>query len=67
MAKAKKPPPKKTDVSGHVVGRARFAKISAVEGATMSAAMTERARMSVTKGLSVEETRKLIIRSHRKS
>jgi len=53
-------------VSGHTIGRARFAKISAVEGITMSASMLKRARTSAAKGLSAEETRKLIIRSYRK-
>ena len=66
MPSQKKKPPKKVGVSGHIVGRSRFAKISAVEGITMSASMLERARMSAAKGLSAEETRKIIIRSYRK-
>jgi len=66
MPSRKKTPPKKAGVSGHVVGSARFAKISAVEGITMSAAMIKRARTSAAKGLSAEETRKAIARSYRK-
>jgi hypothetical protein len=69
MTSRKKMPSKKIaklSVSGHVVGRARFAKISEVEGITMSPAMVKRARTSTVKGLSAEETRKLIIRSYRK-
>jgi hypothetical protein len=53
-------------MSGHVVGRARFTKISAVEGITMSEEMTKRARMSAAKGLSAEETREIIVRSYRR-
>jgi hypothetical protein len=66
MPSQKKKSSKKVGVSGHIVGRARFAKISAVEGITMSASMVKRARTSAAKGLSAEETRKIIIRSHRK-
>jgi hypothetical protein len=66
MPSQKKKPSKKVGVSGHIVGRARFAKISAVEGITMSASMVKRARTSAAKGLSAEETRKIIIRSYRK-
>jgi hypothetical protein len=66
MPGQKKNPPKKVGVSGHTIGRARFAKISAVEGITMSASMLKRARTSAAKGLSAEETRKLIIQSYRK-
>ena len=62
----KKTPPKKAVVSGHVVGRTRFAKISEIEGITVSPAMIKRARTSAAKGLSAEETRKAIIRSYRK-
>jgi hypothetical protein len=57
---------KKAGVSGHIVGRARFAKISEVEGVTMSASMLKRARMSANQGLSAEEARKVIIQSYRK-
>jgi hypothetical protein len=66
MPGQKKNPPKKVGMSGHTIGRARFAKISAVEGITMSASMLRRARTSAAKGLSAEETRKRIIRSYRK-
>jgi len=66
MPSQKKKPSKKVGVTGHIVGRARFAKISAVEGITMSASMVKRARTSAAKGLSAEEIRKVIIRSYRK-
>ena len=66
MSSEKKRHPKKLGMSGHVVGRARFTKISAVEGITMSEAMIKRARTSAAKGLSGEETRKIIIQSYRK-
>ena len=66
MPSRKKAPSKKAGVSGHVVGRDRFAKISAVEGITMSPAMIKRARTSAAKGLSAEETRRAIIQSYRK-
>ena len=66
MPSQKKKPPKKAGVSGHVIGRTRFTRISEVEGITMSASMLERARMSADNDLSAEETRKVIIRSYRK-
>lgn len=51
---------------GHVIGRDRFAKISAIEGITLTDAMLERARTAAAKGLSAEEARQRIIRSYRK-
>jgi hypothetical protein len=66
MSTEKKKPQKKASASGHIVGRARFAKISAVEGITMSEAMIKRARTSAAKGLSAKETREIIVRSYRK-
>jgi hypothetical protein len=49
-----------------VIGRDRFAKISEVEGIRPTAAMKKRANEAQTKGLSAEEYRSTIIRSHRK-
>jgi hypothetical protein len=66
MSSQKKKPRKKASVSGHIVGGARFAKISEVEGIMLSEAMIKRAQTSAAKGLSAEETRKVIIRSYRK-
>jgi hypothetical protein len=66
MSSQRKKRSKKLGMSGHVVGRARFTKISAVEGITMSEEMTKRARMSAAKGLSAEETREIIVRSYRR-
>ncbi len=43
MAKQKDPPAKGTKVSGFVVGRARFTKISAVEGIHLTQTMEKRA------------------------
>ncbi len=66
MTKRKRTDAKRTKSSAFVLGKDGFAKISAVEGITMSASMLKRARTSAAKGLSAEETRKLIIRSYRK-
>jgi hypothetical protein len=49
-----------------VVGRAGFAKISAVEGIQLTDAMKKRADDKRTKGISSEEHRRAIISSHRK-
>jgi hypothetical protein len=51
--------------SGFVVGRAGFAKISAVEGIRLKPAMEKRAAEAKNKGLSAEEYRKAILRTHR--
>ena len=66
MPGQKKNPPKKVGVSGHTVGRARFAKISAVEGISLTDAMQKRADDKRSKKLSPEEHRRAIIRSHSK-
>ncbi|WP_298243437.1 hypothetical protein [uncultured Bradyrhizobium sp.] len=57
----------KTDQGGFVIGRASFAKISAVEGIRLKPAMTKRAAEAAAKGLSAEEYRRTILRSYRKS
>jgi hypothetical protein len=56
----------KTGNSGFVLGRKRFAKISAVEGIELSGAMKKRIRESDRKGLSAEARRAAIIRAHSK-
>ncbi|HXO68007.1 MAG TPA: hypothetical protein VN838_03505 [Bradyrhizobium sp.] len=51
---------------GFVLGRERFAKISAVEGIELSGAMKKRVRDADRKGLSAEARRAAIIRAHSK-
>ena len=53
-------------LSRNFVGRADFGKISAVEGIQMTAAMKKRADDARVKGLTAEEYRRTIIRSHSK-
>jgi len=57
----------KSSKTSFIVGRAGFAKISAVEGIQLKPAMKERAAEATSKGLSAEEYRKAIIRTHRKA
>jgi hypothetical protein len=66
MAKQRKPVAKGAKAGGFVVGRVRFAKISAVEGIHLTEAMEERATEADRKGLTPEEYRRTIVRSHRK-
>jgi hypothetical protein len=49
-----------------VLGSDRFAKISEVEGIRLTTAMKKRASEARIKGLSAEEYRRTIIRSHQK-
>jgi hypothetical protein len=49
-----------------VLGSNRFAKISEVEGVRLTPAMKKRASDAQRKGLTAEEYRRTIIRSHRK-
>lgn len=49
-----------------VIGRARFAKISAVEGIKPSAAMRKRVAQFDRQGLSAAERRRAIIKAHKK-
>jgi hypothetical protein len=65
MSKQKRPSGKSAKV-GFVIGPAGFAKISAVEGIRLKPAMKKRAAEAATKGLSAEEYRRTIVRSHRK-
>jgi hypothetical protein len=64
MAKQKRTTGKGTK-TGFVVGQAGFAKISAVEGIRLSPAMKRRAAEARSKGLTAEETRRMIVRSYR--
>lgn len=57
----------KSGKSGFVIGRASFTKISAVEGIRLKPAMEKRAAEAISKGLSAEEYRKTILRTHRKA
>lgn len=66
MAKQKKPNAKGAKVSGFVVGRARFTKISAVEGIHLTQIMEKRASEAGRKGLTAEQYRRTIVRSYRK-
>ena len=66
MAKQKKTAAKGAKVGGFVVGRARFAKISAVEGIHLTQVMEKRAAEAGRTGLTAEEYRRTIVRSHRK-
>jgi hypothetical protein len=66
MAKQKNPVAKGARVSGFVVGRARFTKISAVEGIKLTQVMEKRASEADRKGLTAEEYRRTIVRSYRK-
>jgi hypothetical protein len=58
---------KKGGKTGFVIGRASFKKISAVEGIQLKPAMEKRAAEARSKGLSAEEYRKVILRTHRKA
>ena len=66
MAKRRKSVTKGGKVGGFVVGRAHFAKISAVEGIELTAVMEKRASEASQKGLTADEYRRAIVRSHRK-
>jgi hypothetical protein len=63
---AKKSAAKKR-VTKVVIGRERFAKISAVESITPSAAMRKRVAQFDRLGLSAAERRREIIKAHKKS
>ena len=65
MPKQKRSTAKSVKV-GFVIGRASFAKISAVEGIRLKPAMKKRATEAATQGLSAEEYRRTIVRSYRK-
>jgi len=67
LAMAKQEKVSKSGKTGRfVVGRAGFAKISAVEGIQPTTTMKKRERAAHSKGLTAEEYRRMIIRSYRK-
>lgn len=66
MPKPKKSAGRSAKTGRYVVGRAGFAKISAVEGIRLTDAMKKRADEKQAKGLTAEEYRRAIIHSHRK-
>jgi hypothetical protein len=66
MTRPKKTIAKSAKTGRFLIGSAGFSKISAVEGIQMTAAMKKRAGDARSKGLSAEEYRRTIIRSHRK-
>ena len=66
MPKQKKTIAKSAKTGRFMIGSAGFGKISAVEGIRMTAAMKKRADDALAKGLTAEEHRRAIIRSHRK-
>jgi hypothetical protein len=67
MAKQNKPTERVKKSSRITIGADAFAKISAVEGIRMTAAMKKRASDARAKGLSEEEYRQMIISIYRKS
>jgi hypothetical protein len=52
--------------SGMIIGRERFATISAVEGIVLTSGMKKRAADAELRGLSGEERRREIVRAYRK-
>jgi hypothetical protein len=62
-----KRPTEKSSKMGFAIGRAGFAKISAIEGIRLKPAMEKRAAEAVSKGLSAEEYREMIVRAYRKA
>ena len=67
VAKQKKSVRLTSKPARYVIGRAKFAKIGAVEGIHLTDAMKKRADDRCAKGLSAEEHRRMIISSHRKA
>jgi hypothetical protein len=65
MKKRSSPNGKRSAASGIVLGRERFAKISAVEGIELTPAMKRRVAEFDRRGLSGEERRRSIIRLYR--
>jgi hypothetical protein len=63
--KAKKPPMKRAAIDVFVLGRERFAKISAVEGVTLTPAMRKRIDDFDRLGLSPAERRREILKVYR--
>ena len=67
MAKQSKSDEKVAKAGGLVIGRARFAKISAAEGSHLTQAMEKRAIEAHRRGLTAEEYRQIIVCSYRKA
>jgi hypothetical protein len=63
----KRPQRSDSNRAGFVVGRERFAKISAVEGIQLSKSMKARAMEADRAGLSDQQKREAIIAVHRKA
>jgi hypothetical protein len=59
--------PGKNGKTGFILGRAGFAKISAIEGIQLTPAMKARAAEAASKGPPTEEHRAMIVRAHRKA
>lgn len=57
----------KNSAKGYVLGRARFAKISAIEGIKMTPAMEADLKEFDRKGLSAEDRRRVIGRKYGKA
>jgi hypothetical protein len=66
MARSSKTLAKKSSSSKFVLGRERFAKISAVEGISLSPSMKKRAKEFDRLGLSPAERRREILKIYRK-
>ena len=66
MATQKKSGGRGSKTGRFVIGRERFAKISAVEGIELTDAMKKRADDRREKGLTADEYRQTIVRNHRK-
>ena len=63
---SRKKPSKESQAVGFVLGRERFAKISAVEGLELTEAMRERSAEFDRRGLSSAERRREILKVYRK-
>ncbi len=66
MKKRGSPPKQRSTKTGLVIGRERFAKISAVEGIELSPDMKRRAADFDRRGVSGAERRRAIVRAYRK-
>jgi hypothetical protein len=65
MSKQRKSAGNSEKTGRFIIGRERFAKISAVEGIRLTDAMKKRADDRKAKGLSAEESRRAIISRYR--
>ncbi|MEA2981799.1 MAG: hypothetical protein QOF09_3622 [Alphaproteobacteria bacterium] len=67
MKKKRSPKALSRDVKTMILGRARFTKISAVEGIVLTPRMEKRIADFERAGLSAKERRESVIRAYRKS